>query len=372
MILIAKQVKDQCLVVANQASKHEKYICPNCQEIVTLRQGTIKISHFAHQKDSNCTKLSENESRAHLLGKLFIYQSYVKLDSHIALEVVFKDIEQRADVCLPQCNLIIEYQCSPIKFDKLLKRTKGYQKMGYTVLWLLGDPYVRQKINKHLLAKFAHFSEKLGIYLMYYETTSRKLYLRYNIIEKNSKLIYQEKRFLNINAFYQFKQSMHIHEYLNSPMEINQYLINLQRKIISGSATYLKIVELCYQHGYIVVGCPMVCHDNKGSFPLFKTTNLEWKIWLILKIFNGKQLIWSKEQLNALFRQLMVNFNCQFIQIDNYTRLTQLLVLDFWDDLIRNKYIIRINEGYKIINFPRWYADLNIKQKTLLSKNKII
>jgi uncharacterized protein YkuJ len=58
----------------SMAKKGEEYVCPDCEGTLNLRQGTIRIHHFAHSRSDNpCTYYSRpSESQIHKDAKLLL------------------------------------------------------------------------------------------------------------------------------------------------------------------------------------------------------------------------------------------------------------------------------------------------------------
>jgi len=56
------------LVSSSDAIKGENYFCPSCLEPFIFRKGKIKIPHFSHKSNSNCS----NESIFHKTAKILI------------------------------------------------------------------------------------------------------------------------------------------------------------------------------------------------------------------------------------------------------------------------------------------------------------
>lgn len=108
-----------------------------------MKVGDIVIPHFAHQKASTCrASFSEGESPQHLNGKLLLHQLLSTRSENTVLEPLLNEISQRPDllVASDDVGIPIEFQCSTIPIPLLEKRTKGYQKVGMTPIWLLHTP----------------------------------------------------------------------------------------------------------------------------------------------------------------------------------------------------------------------------------------
>ena len=93
------------------------FSCTQCSEQVILKNGPIKIPHFAHTRNVSCTQaFSEGESEDHLNGKLHLYEFLQKHSSSVELEAYLPSLHQRPDLYV-QSNVskfAIEFQCSQI------------------------------------------------------------------------------------------------------------------------------------------------------------------------------------------------------------------------------------------------------------------
>lgn len=66
------------------ANKNNKYKCPDCNELLILKKGKIKIPHFSHKSNSKCTYYDHpNESQIHKEAKL-------KLCNHLKKKLPLK------------------------------------------------------------------------------------------------------------------------------------------------------------------------------------------------------------------------------------------------------------------------------------------
>ena len=87
------------------------------------------MEHFAHQKGSLCVESYERESEYHLAGKLQLFQWLNNQKLCPELEPFYPSIRQRPDIGVPydKKNYALEFQCSAIPPELMIKRTKGYQ-----------------------------------------------------------------------------------------------------------------------------------------------------------------------------------------------------------------------------------------------------
>lgn len=102
-----------------------------------LKIGDIKIPHFAHKSLSDCDSLSEPESPLHLQGKLLLHQFFLDKHLTVELEKYLPEIRRRADL-LVNHHTAIEFQCSAIPGEEVLKRTSSYIEIGIAPIWIGG------------------------------------------------------------------------------------------------------------------------------------------------------------------------------------------------------------------------------------------
>lgn len=100
-------------VLPNDASKNEKYKCPDCPENVFLKAGSIKKNHFSHYPNSNCNfyKKNNNNSTIHnhcqyLLKKIF-ESSFKFIIKSCCVSCGFK---KNKEILTKDCQLHIEYE----------------------------------------------------------------------------------------------------------------------------------------------------------------------------------------------------------------------------------------------------------------------
>ena len=122
------------------ASKGPKYFCPNCRTEVILKQGRIKIHHFAHKPPTDCTWAS-GETREHLLAKTVIRDAF-RLRGYGAdyeIEVLSSAGDRRADVLITNSSgvkVAVEIQHTPIPYSAMEVRTGAYVAAKVPVIWI--------------------------------------------------------------------------------------------------------------------------------------------------------------------------------------------------------------------------------------------
>lgn len=139
--------------IDEDANKREHYFCPLCRCRVIYKKGIKIQSHFAHEKNSNCSFHNyKTESKEHLEVKKSLYKHFKKRYSDVQVEHIFKidDSLQIADVYLTKKNIAFEYQRSVIPHIDIKKRTEGYKKANIKLIWLIDvNKFVKELSRKN-------------------------------------------------------------------------------------------------------------------------------------------------------------------------------------------------------------------------------
>ncbi|EGO0706057.1 competence protein CoiA [Salmonella enterica] len=131
-------INNEKIVIARDAQKPGIFTCPECGEVVILKQGKIVTPHFAHKPPVSC-QYGSGESPLHHQVKTELYDALV--DHAGAYEVELEksfgparpDVSARIDGKL----VAFEVQRSTIHFDELQRRTEEYFLRGLSVVWIL-------------------------------------------------------------------------------------------------------------------------------------------------------------------------------------------------------------------------------------------
>jgi competence protein CoiA len=125
---------------ALSAKNGPTYTCPNCGEDVILKQGRIRIHHFAHKRLSDCS-WAKGETREHLLAKTVVRDAFRarSFQTEFEAEVLSGEGDRRADVLLTYASgarVAIEVQHTSIYYDAIERRTRAYIAAGVPVIWV--------------------------------------------------------------------------------------------------------------------------------------------------------------------------------------------------------------------------------------------
>ena len=149
---------DMCF--AHKTSKwingtRQSFTCPDCNEPVILRKGSIKKHHFAHKPDCVCNYSTYNagESEEHMNAKMEIAESLSKHNHvhHCWIELPLKELGVRPDILFTpkrynNVAVAVEVQRSDISIDIIRERTEKYYRANiygdldiYLIWVLLGE-----------------------------------------------------------------------------------------------------------------------------------------------------------------------------------------------------------------------------------------
>ncbi|GHO73973.1 hypothetical protein KSD_17440 [Ktedonobacter sp. SOSP1-85] len=125
-------------VMAWEATREDgPFFCPECDEEVILKKGSIVLPHFAHYPEASCS-YGTGESEQHRRAKYEIYEALRVHPSVSHLEVERYLTEVRPDVSFlwqRRLRVAIEMQISAISPAEIAHRTRCYAAKNIWVLW---------------------------------------------------------------------------------------------------------------------------------------------------------------------------------------------------------------------------------------------
>lgn len=185
--------------------KDEEFYCPACKERLQLKNGVKRITHFAHQKGTECQIKTEAESQYHLRGKEQLFK-WANTYSEAYLEPYLPKIAQRPDILVKtdEQSYAIEYQCSSIDPNLFIKRTKSYEKIGIIPIWILGAKWLRRlSTNRIALSPFQwlFMTSQTSRRILYYCPESSVLISAYHLSPFTSQDVFTSLKTSKLNAF---------------------------------------------------------------------------------------------------------------------------------------------------------------------------
>lgn len=120
--------------------KNKPYSCPSCHKEVILRQGDIRIHHFAHKPPIDCV-YGTGESELHYKIKKQLYE-YLKLQSNCEKCEIERNLGTvRPDISLyiDKIPVAIEIQKSTIDIRIIKRRMIEYFNKKIYVIWIIPE-----------------------------------------------------------------------------------------------------------------------------------------------------------------------------------------------------------------------------------------
>lgn len=188
---VAKDSNNE-IVWVEDATKGNKYFCPECGGEYILRDGKIKSKHFAHKSLKDCDAWGSEMSKWHL-----DWQKRFPLENREVI-ITHNGETHRADVCIR--NYVIEFQNSPMSCEEFDKRTKFYTDAGYKLIWIFN---FREKFRQSRIYR----DEGCKFIWKYWSNT----FVNHKF-DRNKVLLYFE-----MYNSYDFKESI-LHEVIYAPM----------------------------------------------------------------------------------------------------------------------------------------------------------
>lgn len=131
------------LVFADNAHKHQDYLCTECNQLIRLRRGIHRKAHYYHIQPNRICR-QHSKGMPHLMLQQFLKK--LLPEGEVELECQFRSINRIADVAWHPKRLIYEIQCSPISAEEVNTRNKNYASIGYQVIWIFHDNRYNQPL----------------------------------------------------------------------------------------------------------------------------------------------------------------------------------------------------------------------------------
>lgn len=148
-------------VSATRCSKgNDFYVCPECHQDVILKQGMIKVAHFAHKPPVTC-EYGTGESEEHRQCKTAIYDCLTAV-SYLDCKMEKKVGNVRPDIFFESKRTgkqyAIEVQLSTLPLERIIARTAEYNRLGIYVLWLpqYSSSLASKRYSPHIWERWLH------------------------------------------------------------------------------------------------------------------------------------------------------------------------------------------------------------------------
>lgn len=336
--------------------KGKPYFCPACKHPVRIKNGKVKLPHFSHYNQSSCALHSEGETIEHLALKEVFATWCEKETIHYELEKYLPELNQRPDLLIG--NIAVEIQCSPISVQRLVERTKSYQKHGYTPIWICGSKlFSNPQTLSELVKNLCYYSERLGFYLWSADWQNKELNVYFHLEEDWKKRIYSSKKTW---AFYSdllleildFPSKSHI--YIQRKFKIGEliqdYYWTLRKKLytkdehtrVIQAVLYNKRHHLLYlPNWFYYPGLHLFC--CRGSDLLLKVQIWKWVQFFDQNVFELEDLFLHLDR--ELEKSLGLFYELPNVPVDVVKEycINQLLM-----NLVACDHLVKSQSGWKV------------------------
>lgn len=152
--------------IKNPRAEIEKtrLVCRFCEKPLMIKQGVIRIKHFAHIATCTTTMQRHPESIEHNLGKELLAEHVKKYwreysNVRVEFEYILPEIGRIADIAMifPSGWIVVhEVQLAAITNEELNKRTEDYASIGVDCVWWLGKSADTRNNQEWCIYKFGY------------------------------------------------------------------------------------------------------------------------------------------------------------------------------------------------------------------------
>lgn len=305
--------------------KKETYFCPGCGNRVFYKSGTLIQAHFAHYNKMNCQTFSEGETKEHLAGKKLLFDWFQRQGIPCQLEAYLPRLKQRPDLLIwpsSQQPIAIEFQCSYLSLKRMAERTRGYQKIGYTVFWIVGNNFCLKKGLTTQQRMYFCYQKEIGFHFYSLSVEQKNLHCYFKIAKEEpfNRLTYEQFVFSlakNGGTFTQLSQQVNQLKNKIKPLvkEVSmlgqsKYLENYQTRLDygrrAGDKGIVTFQQYLYPRGESLMTIPKEAYFPKDKNPLFQTISIHWR-YLILAWLNTYPVgtFFTEEDYLSYLRQLI-------------------------------------------------------------------
>ncbi|MEH7125134.1 competence protein CoiA family protein [Bacillus sp. JJ1773] len=321
--------------------KCESFYCPECEERVLLKVGTIKIPHFAHEKGAVCSEKYERESEYHLKGKLALYKWLQEKGLSPQLEPYYKEIAQRPDIGFTNkgVSYAIEYQCSTIPEELFVKRTESYYHANITPIWITAGKNIKRK--GHNLVALSRFD-----YLFVTKSSSGTWHLpAYCPVTDNLILIQHIMPVTVKHSLAQFSimtlNSSPISNLLNPGSRRSSRLEDWIKEIRKAKnitiplygSVHNKFLKELYTHSFTPSLLPPEIGLPVPHLPFIETPAVEWQSYLFMDVLKQYKSI-SMDQILHSFKRRVRNREIKIRQLPQVRKGSALMAVKEYIDLL--------------------------------------
>lgn len=375
LVTLLNRTRDQIEILKNQC-----YFCPVCKQPLLIKNGKVKIPHFAHYSNNNCCIYSEGETYEHLALKQFFVNWCEKDAIPYELEKYLPEVNQRPDLLVGK--IALEIQCSPLSVKRLVERTKNYQKYGYLPIWICGKKlFSNQQALGELGKNLCSYTETIGFYIWQADIETEELTLYFHMEEDWKKRIYYSKKswtfyediLLDIFDF-PYKSNFFVQRKFEIGKLIQDYYFDLNRKLTRRDEQIRNVQSVLYNNRCHLLELPSWFYYPgirifccRGSDLLLKL-----KIWNWVQFFD--QNVFELIEFERLIQKQIVDRRDLFYEFPNVSmeEIKKYCSNQLIMSLIDCKYLITVSNGWKIVAGDKKLKQTDLNQWMKSIENKCV
>ncbi len=183
--------------------ERELFFCPVCDREVVIKLGSKRSWHFAHRVSTSCTGKAGKETLLHERGKKMLYTFFEKSFPRTKLESYLPQTKQRPDILIEANQFVIEYQCSVISVEQIVKRNDDYHAQRLKPIWVLGSNRLKRlgasMFRLQEYEYYAIFTNNQQRFLYYFDPDIQTFCLLTNLISLHKNLILANCQFIKMD-----------------------------------------------------------------------------------------------------------------------------------------------------------------------------
>lgn len=276
-----------------QLKKNQVFICPACQERVQMKVGSKRLWHFAHVSKQHCKLQLENESEYHLQGKKKLYEWLREQGIAVELEAYIPKIKQRPDLLVQWNNqtYAIEYQCSTISADVLIKRTKNYSQVNSKTIWILGGTRLKRGVQQNIIRPSSFdlqmiFRNKTNnMNLIYFCSSTNRFFIASSLMPFTKTLFFTNGYFYKTNKI---SFSSLLQYKADDPIEFHSTWLILKKRWRTSTFLHAQdyIKRWFYEQGVPLCTLPGEVGIPNKSMLWIKTEVILWQGWILINFIH--------------------------------------------------------------------------------------
>lgn len=338
--------------------------CPSCEQPVMVKNGPVKMSHFAHHTNSLCQNFSEGETAEHLNGKAFLAKWCERFAIPYELEAYLPALKQRPDLLI-NGNVAIEFQCSQLSLSRFSERTETYRRHGFHVIWIVGKQFFVNKSITAFQRGCLNYHLNCGFYFWELDVSQEKISCLMHIekVQETGEIFYTKKSWklaetslLNVLAF-PMKGQLFIRRHYTSLSLLLKTFVAIERKLVKRDPMTMRTQELLYRQGahmraldiclFLPVTTPLLAKDSVFLWRLL--------VWRILEAEMTLTLEDLKQHFHRAFRQ--GNIQCYLMPLVELETHLTLFLKEYLQSLCQLGYIGIKGQQLTVIRNLRTYSN---------------